>query len=210
MLVRARALVLGVAMVVGAGLALPNHAAVAGPHYGSGRAANAVKNCNSPSSTGRKPSKYNRTPKGAGPWQVPLDPCNTEATGSGGVTPYYNCAYWAAEKRPDVWVHAVWIYGYSATKPGAWRIQVDARKAGFRINHHPKAGDLASWGRNATMGTTRTGVTYTASAGGHVAYVEKVRPHHQITISSMGQANDGGITVTLKYAKRKTSFIHHG
>lgn len=32
-----------------------------------------------------------------------LDPCNTEGAGATS-TPYSDCAYWAAEKRPDVWV----------------------------------------------------------------------------------------------------------
>lgn len=165
------------------------------------------KECTSTSSTGDKASKYNRTPKGAGPWHVPLDPCNTEGTGASD-TPYYNCAYWAAEKRPDVWVNAVWKYGYSSRRPGAWRVAVDAKKAGYSVDHKPAAGDIAAWGRNAQMGTTGAGVTYTASPGGHVAYVEKVLAHHRITISSMGQGSDGGYTTTLAYNRKHSLFIH--
>jgi surface antigen len=162
--------------------------------------------CGDPSHASTKPSKFNTTPNGGGPWKVRLDPCNTEGAGSES-TPYYNCAYWAAEKRPDVWVNAVLLYGYSSTKPGAWRIRVDARKAGYPITRRPKAGDIAAWARNATMGTTATGITYTASPGGHVAYVERVLTHHRITLSSMGQGSDGGYTTTIKFA-RHTSFIH--
>lgn len=163
--------------------------------------------CTSPSSTGSDPSKYNRTPKGAGPWHVPLDPCNTEGSGAS-KTPYYNCAYWAAEKRPDVWVNAVWKYGYSQTRPGAWRIPVDAKKAGYPVDHKPKVGDIAAWGQNVQMGTTAGGVTYTASPGGHVAYVEKVRSHHRITISSFGQGTGGGYTTTIAFNRKHTQFIH--
>jgi surface antigen len=193
------------ASLVGA-LVAPAAPAGANPRHSS---VGAVKQCASPSSTGAKPSKYNRTPKGHGPWHVPRDPCNTEGLGSSGATPYYNCAYWAAEKRPDVWVDAVWKYGYSQQNPGAWRVRIDARRAGFPINHHPRAGDVAAWPRSATMGVSRTGVTYVASPGGHVAYVEKVLKHGRIKLSSMGQASNGGITTTIKFRRAKTFFIHH-
>lgn len=138
---------------------------------------------------------------------MPLDPCNTEGAGAPS-TPYFNCAYWAAEKRPDVWVKAVWKYGYSTRHPGAWRIKVDAKRARYPINHHPRAGDLAAWGHGARMGTTPDGIIYTASAGGHVAYVEKVLSKRKIVISSMGTGVNGGVTTTLTFNKH-TSFIHH-
>jgi surface antigen len=167
----------------------------------------ASKKCGNPSRASTKPSRYNRTPKGAGPWHVPLDKCNTEGVGSSS-TPYYNCAYWAAEKRPDIWVNAVIPYGYSKAHPGAWRIRPDAKKAGYPINHRPKVGDLAVWGRSASMGTAAGGVTYTASAGGHVSYVEKVFKHGRVSISSMGVSSDGGETSTLTFDKKQTFFIH--
>jgi surface antigen len=170
-------------------------------------ATKAARDCGNPSHASTDPSRFNRTPKGADPWQVPLDECNTEGAGAS-TTPYYNCAYWAAEKRPDVWVNAVLLYGYSSKRPGAWRIPVDAQKAGYRVDHHPVVGDIAAWGRNDQMGTTSGGTTYTASPGGHVAYVEHVRPHGRITISSMGQGATGGYTTTIKFNKKHTRFIH--
>jgi surface antigen len=166
------------------------------------------KHCTSTSKSGTKASKYNRTPTGSGPWKVPLDPCNTEGTGATD-TPYDNCAYWAAEKRPDVWVKAVWKYGYSTKKPGAWRIKADAHRAGYSINHRPQAGDIAAWGRNAAMGHSPDGVSYTASPGGHVAYVENVASKAKIVMSSMGTGVDGGVTTPLVYDKKHTFFIHH-
>lgn len=180
----------------------------------------ASRHCTSTSRTGAKPSKYNRTPNRAGPWRVPLDPCNTEAGGAHKV-PYANCAYWAAEKRPDVWVHAVWKFGYPRFHGGAWNIERDAHKAGYRISHHPKVGDLALWPPNARMGFSSTGSAsngskqiYVASPGGHVAYVEKVGMHGQIKISTMGWltlsgGDDGGYTVTFIYNKDRSFFVHH-
>lgn len=167
----------------------------------------AAKQCTSTSKTGSRPSRYNRTPKGAGPWSVPLDPCNTEGTGAS-ATPYFNCAYWTAEKRPDVWVNAVWKFGYSTKKPGAWRILVDAKKAGYPTDHKPQAGDIAAWGRNAPMGNAPGGTHYTASPGGHVAYVEKVLSKSKIVMSSMGTGANGGITTKLMFNKKHTTFIH--
>jgi surface antigen len=190
-------------------------ASIAPAHTARSSEGRAAKTCTSPSSTGTKKSKYNTTPKGGGPWQVPLDPCNTEAAGSGGKVPYFNCAYWAAEKRPDVWVNAVWKDGYPQAPHGAWNIEIDARKAGYSINHKPKAGDLVAWPDNATMGKSKADITYFASAGGHVAYVERVHRHGAITISTMGQAQPGatsftgGITITIKFDKAKSFFIHH-
>lgn len=188
---------------LGVSLAAPVAAGPARPHHPGKH----PKQCTSTSATGTKASKYNRTPKGPGPWQVPLDPCNTEGAGAA-TTPYDNCAYWAAEKRPDIWVNAVWKYGYSAAHPGAWRIRVDAKRAGYVVNHHPSAGAIAAWGRSAAMGTGGGDVIYTASAGGHVAYVEKVDSKSKIVMSSMGTGVDGGQTTTLMFDKRHTFFIH--
>jgi surface antigen len=164
--------------------------------------------CASTSTTGAKASKYDTTPKGRGPWHVPLDPCNTEGYGAAS-TPYYNCAYWAAEKRPDIWVNAVWKYGYSVAPGGAWNIELDAKKAHYVINHHPKVGDVAAWPDDATMGHTSSGMTYYASPGGHVAYVQKVHKS-SITISTMGVNNSGGLTESFVFNKHKTFFIHAG
>jgi surface antigen len=161
--------------------------------------------CTVTSATSIKVSKYNKTPKGSGPWHVALDPCNPEGLGLS-TPPYYDCAYWAAEKRPDVWTNAVDKYGYAVAPGGAWNVEIDAKRAHYSITHTPKVGDIAAWKPNATMGHTGDGTTYSASPGGHVAYVQKVHGRH-ITISTMGVSNDGGKTETLVF-NTKTFFIH--
>jgi surface antigen len=173
-----------------------------------------TKVCASPSSTGITPSAYNTTPPGE-LWQVPKDPCNTE--GRSGNEYYENCAYWAAEKRPDIWVEAVWKYGYSQPPGGAWNIELDARRAGFPIDHVPAAGDVAAWPSDGAMGAVvpfpgaqeNAWETWTASPGGHVAYVEAAEPGGIIVISQMGVAGaQAGETNTLRYDAAETFFIH--
>ena len=177
---------------------------------GSEPAPASASSCTSPSSTGSEPSPYNTTPPGPGPWQVPVDPCNTEVSGGDTASFYGNCGYWAAEKRPDVWVNAVWIYGYSQPPGGGWNIELDAQKAGYPIDHNPQVGDLVVWPPNAAMGTGSEGETDTASYGGHVAYVESVNGDGTIVISEMGWASDptGGYTKTLTYNPQESYFIH--
>lgn len=154
------------------------------------------------------PSIYNHTPHAPNPWSVPIDPCNSEATAGAKHPPYYNCAYWAAEKRPDLWRNAVLPYGYTHTG-GAWDVELDARRAGYHISHTPRAGDVAAWRPNARMGTEAGGRTDYASPGGHVVYVEKVLSRRHIRISEMGVTAAGGYTIKLHYS-RHTYFIHRG
>jgi surface antigen len=156
-----------------------------------------------------KKSPFNTTPPGPGPWHVPRDPCNSEL-----LLHWDNCAYWAEEKRPDVWRDAVMRPGggYSHGNGGAWNIKIDAKKYHFKITHKPKVGDLAAWPPNAIMGSHKFGVqtiTHVASPGGHVAYVEKVHGK-RITISTTGLDTVGGYTFSLKFSRHKTYFIHHG
>jgi surface antigen len=170
-----------------------------------------AKHCSSPSSTGTEPSPYNTTPPGPGPWQVPVDPCNTESRGGANGSFYGNCAYWAAEKRPDIWVNAVWIYGYPVAPGGAWNIELDAEKAGYPIDHNPQPGDVVAWPPNAMMGSEADGTKSIASSGGHVAFVESVDSEEgTITISEMGAGPDptGGYTRTLIYNQQESWFIH--
>jgi len=201
------ALVLTLASVATCSSALGKSSA---PAQQSGALPAARRHCSSPSSTGTAPSQYDTTPRGPGPWHVPRDPCNTEANGRRDM--YGNCAYWAAEKRPDIWVNAVWIYGYP--KPyGGWDVELDARKAGYPINHVPHVGDIAAWPPNALIGIGYRGgkspTVYQASPGGHVAYVERVNGN-SITISEMGTAGvDGGVTLTFEYEPKQSWFIHH-
>jgi surface antigen len=154
-------------------------------------------------------TRFNTTPAGHGPWQVPLDPCNSEP-----LMHWDNCAYWAEEKRPDVWRNAVLRPGggYTHGGGGAWNIKIDAKKYHYRISHKPKVGDLAAWKPNAKMGTEQRGrrtITHFASPGGHVAYVEKVHGKH-VTLSSTGLGTAGGYTFKLKFSRLKTFFIHRG
>jgi surface antigen len=136
-----------------------------------------------------------------------VDPCNTEARPGNGY--YENCAYWAAEKRPDIWVNAVWKYGYPEAPGGAWNIELDAAKAGYPIDHNPQIGDVVAWPPNAEMGTGSEGGAYTASSGGHVAYVENVNADGTITISEMGvSGSTGGYTDTFTYNQEDSYFIH--
>jgi surface antigen len=191
------AMALGSATVIGivgsAPQALASSHAAARPH---------ARSCSSSSTA---PSKYN-TAKSSGSWQVPLDPCNPEGAGSAS-TPYYDCAYWAAEKRPDIWANAVDKYGYAVAPGGAWNVEIDARRAHYSISHKPTVGDIAAWPDNAKMGHTSSGWSYTASPGGHVAYVQKVHGS-KITISTMGVANHSGRTETFIFNKKKAYFIH--
>jgi surface antigen len=152
-------------------------------------------------------SRFNTTPAGRGPWHVPHDPCNSEP-----LVHWDNCAYWAEEKRPDIWRDAVMQPdgGYNHAGGGAWNIKIDAKKYGYQISHKPKRGDLAAWPPDAVMGTSKSGtqtMTHYASPGGHVAYVEKAHGK-KVTISTTGIDTAGGYTVTLKFNRHKTYFIH--
>ncbi len=197
----AGAVALGVVLTV-AGLSAPRAGAQPAGPSATGQCTGLV-----PSTT---PSSFNRTPRGAGPWHVPLDPCNPEP-----LAHYTNCAYWGAEKRPDIWQNAVLQpdggYGHGASG-GAWNIKIDAATYGYRISHRPKAGDLAAWPPNATMGSEKSGsgtIIRLASPGGHVAYVEKAWAS-RVKLSTTGIGSHGGYTFILKFNKHKTFFIHRG
>ena len=153
-------------------------------------------------------TKFNRTQDGDA-WQVPLDRCNYEGKAMGmSSVDYSDNAYWAAEKRPDLFWGAVNTYGYKVAPYGAWNIEIDAKKAGYSITSTPQVGDLAAWKPNALMGQTPDGYSwYQASSGGHVSYVEAVNGD-TITVSETGHgSDDGGYTFELRYTKA-TYFIH--
>jgi surface antigen len=204
-------IVTGSAHVHQSGATLSSTVAIQEPE---GENSSANGSCPSPSGSGLAPSAFNTTPTGE-LWQVPIDPCNNEGKSQSNY--YDNCAYWAAEKRPDIWVEAVWKYGYPEAPGGAWNIELDAAKAGFRfpIDHVPAAGDIAAWPDNASMGSTVpiTGIggafggAY-ASEGGHVAYVEAIEPEGVIVISQMGAVAEHGETIGLRYNAEETFFIH--
>ncbi|MGN6475431.1 MAG: CHAP domain-containing protein [Mycobacteriales bacterium] len=156
-----------------------------------------------------RPTRFNRTPPGSGPWQVPFDRCNYEGRAMHDTsTPYGDCVYWPAEKRPDVFYGPVNRYGYRQSPYGAWNVAIDARKGGYRVDHTPRAGDIAAWKSNALMGQDPAdGSWYTAAPGGHISYVESVSGS-VITISDMGHdPADGGYTFPLTYTSA-TYFIH--
>jgi surface antigen len=129
---------------------------------------------------------------------------------------YTNCAYWAAEKRPDVWVNAVWKYG-DPPGDGAWAIKLDAEKAGYSLNHSPEAGDLAVWKGGETtgkyvggFGEGSTGIAGGPNGeGGHVVYVGAVDRPGAVTTSEMGVGGiEGCVTGELEYDAESTWFIH--
>lgn len=124
------------------------------------------------------------------------------------ATPYGDCTYWAAEKRPDVFYGPVNRYGYKQYPYGAWNVAIDARKGGYVVDHTPRIGDIAAWKGKVRMGRAPDGSTwYTAAAGGHVSYVEAVNGS-VITLSEMGHGpNDGGYTYDLEYSSA-SYFIH--
>jgi surface antigen len=176
--------------------------ATAAPNHASSRACT--------TSASPHVTRYNRTPGGAGPWHVPFDRCNYEGRAMGDHSvPYSDCAYWAAEKRPDVFYGPVNKYGYKQYPYGAWNVAVDAYKGGYRVNHRPQVGDIAAWKSNATMGRASNGMSwYRAARGGHVSYVEAVHGSF-ITLSDMGHnPNNGGYTFELEYSHTRTYFIH--
>jgi hypothetical protein len=157
------------------------------------------------------PTKFNRTPAGD-TWQVPFDRCNYEGKAMGMTSVDYNDnAYWAAEKRPDLFWRAVNKYGYKVAPYGAWNIAIDAKKAGYSVTKTPQVGDIAAWKPNATMGQTPDGYTwFQASSGGHVSYVEAVNGDGTITVSETGHGSDdnSGHTFKLRYNATGTYFIH--
>ena len=89
-------------------------------------------------------------------------------------------------------------------------LKFDAAEAGFRIDHTPQAGDLVVLPDSAMMGTDASGNSWTASAGGHVAFVEAVDSASTITISEMGVDTDpvGGFTMVQTFNPTTSSFVH--
>ena len=156
------------------------------------------------------PTKFNRTPSGD-TWRVPFDRCNYEGKAKGmSSVDYSDNAYWAAEKRPDLFWGAVNTYGYKQAPYGAWNIELDAHKAGYSITSTPQVGDLAAWKPNAMMGQSEdTYSWYQASSGGHVSYVEAVNGDGSIVVSETGHGtgDNAGYTFALRYTKA-TYFIH--
>lgn len=190
--------------VLAAGLSM----AIATPATASaGHKAAASAGCSA--SANPAPTKFNRTPAGES-WKVPFDRCNYEGKAMGmSSVDYADNAYWAAEKRPDIFWGAVNTYGYKVAPYGAWNIAIDAKKAGYSITNTPQVGDIAAWKPNAMMGQTPDGYNwYQASSGGHVSYVEAVNADGTITVSETGHgADDAGYTFDLRYTKA-TYFIH--
>jgi hypothetical protein len=59
---------------------------------------------------------------------------------------YLNSAYWPAEKRPDIEMYAIQVYGYSyqncSAKLPHYCFLTDALAAGYPVSHTPQVGDL--------------------------------------------------------------------
>jgi surface antigen len=99
-------------------------------------------------------------------------------------------------------------YGYKHAPYGAWNVAIDARKAGYSVDHVPQVGDIAAWKGNAMMGQSPGDSDWwQASPGGHLAYVEAVNGD-VITLSETGHGDDdGGYTFDLTYTST-AYFIH--
>jgi surface antigen len=111
------------------------------------------------------------------PTEPPYDPSNPEGQAPWSAANYFeNCAYWAAEKRPDIDQAAIGRYGYPLAPHGAWNWAPDAEHAGYSVTHTPAVGDIAVWPPEYEG----------ASAGGHVSYVEAVEPEGAVVVSEMG------------------------
>jgi surface antigen len=135
------------------------------------------------------PNRYNTTPRCPVSPQAPVCTWSTEPPydrgNPEGSAPYYtptdyftNCAYWAAEKRPDIWLSAIRKYGYPAGE-GAAAWYGDAVKAHYPVDHTPKVGDIAVW---------------VPPYGHHVAYVEQVLADGSIVVSEMDLVTQSGRT----------------
>ena len=99
-----------------------------------------------------RPDSFNRTPhcpvSAQRPYclwtkEPPYDPGDPESYGPNDY--WQNCAYWTAEKRPDVEQLAVQRYGYPAAPGGAADWKPDAVRAGYPVDHTPRVGDVAVW-----------------------------------------------------------------
>lgn len=135
------------------------------------------------------PDRYNTTPKCPVSSQTPVCTWSAEPPydrgNPEGRPPYYtpsdyftNCAYWAAEKRPDIELSAIQKYGYRAGE-GAASWYPDAVKAGYPVDHAPQVGDIAVW---------------VPPYGHHVAYVEQVLDDGSIVVSEMDLLTANGPT----------------
>ena len=115
-------------------------------------------------------------------WAVlpPRDPNNIET--------YFNCAYYAAERRPDL-ADEVWSIGYN--DQGAWAWEPDAAQADYPVSQTPSVGDIFV----TAPATTYVWVNGLQSVDpyGHVGYVEQVLPDGSFITSEGGWgADDSG------------------
>lgn len=161
-------------------------------------------------------SKYNTTPKCRVTRRVPVciwphnPPADSRDPEYWGPSTYSeNCAYWTAEKRPDIEQHAIQVYGYHRSPGGAWNWVPDARRAGYPVNHSPHAGAVVVWPDHATTALAGGG-SFRASPGGHVAYVQRVFSDESFIASSMGiaGARTGATAWYASSADHGVYFIH--
>lgn len=127
------------------------------------------------------------------------DPDNPEnpALVPGSTALYYeNCAYWVAEKRPDIEIYAASVYGFGDLPSGGWDYLPDATKAGYPISNVPAVGDVAVWMPNQAIALADGATTFTGSSGGHVSYVESVGSDGTVTLSETG-SNGAGDTILV-------------
>jgi peptidoglycan DL-endopeptidase CwlO len=113
--------------------------------------------------------------------------------------PKGQCTRWAYVKRPDIVNRGVSQYGFSNWNAYLWA--ANARREGYSVNRHPRAGDIAVWPRNVDG----------AGSIGHVAYVVSVSSDMTIRITEVDW--NGSRTATPRTLTRAQlhglQFIHH-
>ena len=85
----------------------------------------------------------------------------------------HQCTTWAYAKRPDIFDFTQSVAYTPNWQAARWA--QNAKRAGFPVDRHPAAGDIAVW------------PSHYAGAGpiGHVAYVTKVHANGAITVTEM-------------------------
>jgi surface antigen len=113
--------------------------------------------------------------------------------------PKGQCTRWAYLKRPDIVNRGVRQYGISDWLAYLW--VANARREGYSVNAHPRAGDIAVWPQDVDG----------AGPIGHVAYVISVTGNKTIRISEVNwNGSPTETTRTLTRAQlRGLQFIHH-
>ena len=104
-------------------------------------------------------------------------------------------------------MYAAQVYGFVDPPSGGWDYLPDATKAGYPISNVPAVGDVAVWVPNQAIVLADGATTSTASAGGHVSYVESVGSDGTVTLSETG--SDGGVGDTILMTGSAADQLHY-